>query len=237
MKTCQYVKPKDIIKQIAPPFLIELLRKIKSIYCNTRGNPFDESDAPLFDGHDASFKKLVSTCKVYGEYGCGQSTQWVYLNSHAHIYSVDSSLEWAESIINMFPRAREDNESVTGRLHIHWVDMGKTGNWGRPVSYEKRRNFSDYTDWIWHQNVKPDLVLIDGHFRVACFFTSILYSSPGTQIIFDDYMDRPEYHLVEEFIPKAQMSGRQALFIVPLLNKEERHSIENILEKFRYVMD
>jgi hypothetical protein len=40
-------------------------------------------------------------------------------------------------------------------------------------------------------------------------------ATPGTQIIFDDYVDRPAFHCVEEFVPHARQNSRQALFVVP----------------------
>jgi hypothetical protein len=39
--------------------------------------------------------------------------------------------------------------------------------------------------------VKPDLVLIDGRFRLACFLHPLLAAAPGTPILFDDYTNRP----------------------------------------------
>ena len=74
---------------------------------------------------------------------------------------------------------------------------------------------------------------------MTCFLASLLNSNPGTKIIFDDYFDRPYYHVVEEFIQPIDKCGRQALFIVPteefdsLLIEKIRQEIFN----FRYVLD
>jgi len=86
-----------------------------------------------------------------------------------------------------------------------------------------------------HGSVKPDLVLIDGRFRVACFLHSLLAAEPGTPILFDDYSNRPHYHLVEESYPIEQTEGRQALFRVPA--ELDREVIGRELEGFLMVRD
>ena len=123
---------------------------------------------------------------------------------------------------------------------LQWIDCGELEEWGRPKTYEKRENFQNYINAIWqYPSFKPDLILIDGRFRVACFLTSLLNSNPGTKIIFDDYFDRAQYHIVEEFIQPIGKCGRQALFIVPM-EEFETLSIEKIkleILNFRYVLD
>jgi hypothetical protein len=57
--------------------------------------------------------------------------------------------------------------------------------------------------------------MIDGRFRVACFLTSLIYAQPQTVILFDDYEDRPVYHVVEKHLKPVLMAGRMAKFIVP----------------------
>ena len=44
----------------------------------------------LFDGDDSLFKDVLKTSKIFGEYGCGSSTEWVLKNTNADIVSVDS---------------------------------------------------------------------------------------------------------------------------------------------------
>lgn len=42
-----------------------------------------------------------------------------------------------------------------------------------------------------------------------------LFGTPGTKILFDDYVSRPYYHEVEKFVPLAQTVDRVAEFVVP----------------------
>jgi len=181
----------------------------------------------LFDGDDLLFKKLITTSKTYGEYGVGKSTRWVLNNSQASILAVDSSQAWIDVV-------RTGNETAK-RLDIQWIDLGTLGWAGRPGSYEKRDQFWTYIESIWNRDQRPDLVLVDGRFRVACFLYSLAMGAPGTHLLFDDYTDRPEYHLVEEFIKPVQTCGRQALFTIP--EQLDQQLILTTARQFCYVLD
>ena len=184
----------------------------------------------LFDGNDNLFKKILSKTKVYGEYGCGLSTNWVLKNTQADILSVDTSKVWIESV-------KSTNIKFKNRLNIKLINLGEVGNWGWPLSYDFASNFNAYNDWIWRQLSSPDTVLIDGRFRVCCFLTSLKYAKKGTKIIFDDYCNRPYYHLVENYIQKEETYGRQCLFIVPDQKTINFKDLDNDIKNFRYVMD
>ena len=60
--------------------------------------------------------------------------------------------------------------------------------------------------------VQPDLVLVDGRFRVACFLYSLLHMKAGGVILWDDYTNRPEYHSVERFLKPVAYHDEMAVF-------------------------
>lgn len=184
----------------------------------------------LFDGDDSLFKDVLKTSKIFGEYGCGSSTEWVLKNTNANILSVDSSRDWVDKISS-------GNAVYNKRIKLKHIDLGEVENWGRPIGYEKSYNFINYFNWIWTQDIIPDTVLIDGRFRVCCFLTSIKYGKENTKIIFDDYNNRPYYHVIEKFIKKEQTCGRQALFIVENKKKINIDLLNIEINNFRYVMD
>ena len=182
----------------------------------------------LFDGDEHLFKKLILETKIYFEYGCGKSTQYVYENSDASIFSVDTSKEWTEKTKGL------SKELNCNRLNMKWIDVGSVVDWGYPISFEKKKNFIKYANWFWGFGLSPDLVLIDGRFRILCFLTSIKFAPIGTKIIFDDYTNRPFYHIAEEFLKIKAICGRQALFVVDknskkLVNKSVILEFKNII--------
>lgn len=209
----------EVAKSLTPQFVIDLsLAGWRTMTGNTRR---------LFQGDDRLFKSLVREVRIYGEYGMGSSTIWVLDNARCHVVAVDSDLVWIEHV-------RKKAESSV-RLHASHIDIGEPGRMGRPKSYEKRENFLAYCSSIWEGSHKPELVLIDGRFRVCCFLNSLLHAEPGTKILFDDYFYRPFYHVVEEFAEPVDYCGRQALFIVP--DELDKKEIRSQMEKFAYVIE
>ena len=182
----------------------------------------------LFDGDDALFKNLISEVKTYFEYGCGKSTEYMYKKSNASIFSVDTSKEWAAKTLNL------SKDSNRERLNVKWIDVGDVADWGYPISFERKQNFVKYANWFWEFGLKPDLVVIDGRFRILCFLTSIKFASIGTQIIFDDYTNRPFYHVAEDFLKIKDTCGRQALFEVDKGSKKLVD--ESVISEFKNII-
>ena len=175
-------------------------------------------DQVLFDGDDKLFKDLIKNIDTYFEYGCGKSTEYVYRYTNCNIYSVDTDQSWVK-ITQQLTNGKKDN-----RLNIDWIDVGKVEEWGYPITYAKRKYFFNYANNFYKKNYKPDLVLIDGRLRVFCFLTTLKHAPIGTKIIFDDYTNRPIYHVAEEFSPLLDKCGRQALFEV---NSKAKNAINN----------
>jgi len=184
----------------------------------------------LFNRDDELFKRTLKNVKTYGEYGCGKSTKWVLQYTSSHVISVDTSIHWVNEVL-------KDNAENKSRLIIKPVDLGDIRDWGYPIDYSKSDFFNAYTDFLWNQDEKPSVVLVDGRFRVCCFLTSLKFADEGTHIIFDDYIDRPEYHFVEKYVGRIEKCGRQCLFIVPSSTEIDFDSLEKDINSFRYVMD
>ena len=121
------------------------------------------------------------------------------------------------------------------RIDAQWVDLGALGDWGRPLTYEHRDNFVHYVRSPWVRSATPDVVLIDGRFRVCCFLTCLLQAKQDTILVFDDYIDRPHYHIVEELLPPFEWCGRQAIFSVS--PDFDRQRATALADRFLYVMD
>ena len=208
----------DAVQELVPPIAWKGLRQIRDVVAPVKPK--------LFDGDSAMFERLVRQCRVYGEYGVGASTNWVYANTDKPIIANETSPVWAEQVLAGKDRSRID---------LELVDLGPLGKWGWPKSYARRAHFETYCSSIWRRGAKPDLVLVDGRFRVCCFLTSVLEGGPGLRLLFDDYTNRPRYHVVEELVPVRERCGRQAFFEVD--NNVDMARVEELRAKFAYVMD
>ena len=185
-----------------------------------------KDEKTLFDGDDFLFKRYLKKCNIYFEYGVGDSTTWVLENTSSRIISVDTDKKWINKV---------DISKRKKRIDIHWINLGEIENWGRPKTYEYRKHFIDYISCVWTFKLKADVILIDGRFRVASFLFSLMNAKESSVIIFDDYMNRPHYHVVEEVLEVYENFGRQAVFVVPTVFNTKL--AEELLKKFIYVMD
>lgn len=185
----------------------------------------------LFDGEDTLFKTELSKATVYAEIGMGQSTVFADRQEHLEqVIAVDTSPEWARIVQYL----------TSPKTVIAHVDLGSVGNWGRPTSYDKRDNIRSYSTAVFRGAKEPDLVLIDGRFRVFCFLTVYLLSKPGTRIIFDDYMPRKHYQVIEELVQPVAHNSRQVVFERESgldENETRRREFIRLIDKFEYVMD
>jgi hypothetical protein len=157
-------------------------------------------------------EEYLSRSRCYAEYGCGGSTiHAAKVARVANIIAVESDASWAK-------RVREQISSLSDvRAVIEHCDLGEVGEWGTPRNRDHIGSFWKYMTVPWQVaralNLVPDTVLIDGRFRVASFLYSLLSARAGSVILFDDYSDRPQYAIVEQFCPLQQMRGRMAVFV------------------------
>ncbi|WP_156429792.1 hypothetical protein [Burkholderia sp. FL-7-2-10-S1-D7] len=160
----------------------------------------------------AHLELRMKGAEIFLEYGAGGSTILAASCGIKEIYSVESDRAFLDAVAFRL-------SEVGGVTFVpHYVDIGRTKEWGQPVDDSNARKWPQYCSSVWEVlrsgSREPDLVLIDGRFRVACFLISILFSKIGTIILFDDYYDRPNYHVVEKYAKPIERVGRMAEFRV-----------------------
>lgn len=149
---------------------------------------------------------------VYVEFGAGGSTVLAAGLGVPNIISVDSSEEWTRKVAEQIGRS-----SYSGNLLALHANIGATKEWGYPKDTSDLAKWPSYYSDPWRllkeKKLTPDLVLIDGRFRVCCFLMALIHLKPGTVILWDDYRDRPEYHMVESFIQPQRFHDHMAEFV------------------------
>ncbi|MEM9210498.1 MAG: hypothetical protein AAGA63_03360 [Pseudomonadota bacterium] len=159
------------------------------------------------------------------EYGSGGSTILAARLSRKRLVSVESDETWCSELgqylwIN-YPLAR---------IRLLHADIGPTGEWGYPLDASRSGDFVNYpfAPWVQYPKWSPELILIDGRFRVACFVTCLAHIKGPTKILFDDYTNRPEYHVVERLLSPVEFHGRMAVFhaTANLLTEDDRNAFE-----------
>ncbi len=114
------------------------------------------------------FHEHIVDVKHYYEYGMGGSTVYMHEHTTATIDSVDCSAVWIERVTKFLMNSK--------RLTPVHVDIGPIRMWGYPTDQSKKHNWPEYSSCINKSTHVPDVVLIDGRFRVACIANTILYA-------------------------------------------------------------
>lgn len=146
----------------------------------------------------AFFRSALGKASVYLEYGSGGSTKAaVRCPSITSITSVESDPAYVESHVLDDDQVQKAVEAH--RLKFILVDIGPIGDWGTPKDRSKNHLWPNYALSPHVHGPKPDLILIDGRFRVASSLISAM-EAPTARLLIHDYIIRPQYHLLKHFL-------------------------------------
>lgn len=191
--------------------------------------PFIDNESLIF------FNKEVDKCKTYLEYGSGGSTIYVSKKKKT-VLSVENNL-------NFYEEVRRQLNAQGLKANIYYANTGLTGSYGIPIfkkTTQKRLiKWKNYVTKPWI-NIPasfpyPDLIFIDGRFRVACSLYSIirLRNKKNFIILVDDYLDRKEYKIIERYSNFIGIKGRMGIFTAPKkFNEAIYEELESSISKW-----
>jgi len=165
-------------------------------------------DYPYFEEESTPyFQECLARASEYLEYGAGGSTVEA-ARQNKKFTTVESDKSFLEAV-------RSKIGAEKGSL-IH-VNIGKTEQWGAPAFKRwtplRRLRWGRYASAPWKNNIQPDLILIDGRFRVhSTLYCLSQLKGRGFKLLFDDYAGRPFYREVEQFAELQLLKGRMAVF-------------------------
>lgn len=145
------------------------------------------------------------------EYGSGGSTVMAGEMPGKRVFTVESDKGWAGMMQGWF-----DQNPPVSPVQVSHADIGPTKEWGHPVDERGWKRFAHYPLGIWEESDmgQPDVVLVDGRFRVGCALATAFKTGREIELYFDDYKRRTQYHAVEEILGKPRLIGRMARFDV-----------------------
>lgn len=139
----------------------------------------------------ALFERQLAGKASLLEFGCGGSTVTA-ARQVPRIVSVDSDPAWLAKV------AGDPALAECDFTPFH-ADIGPVGEWGYPVDERRMRDWPRYHAAVWRgMRGSPDVVLVDGRFRVACILQSLIHCAPACPLLVHDFRDRLQYHVVLE---------------------------------------
>jgi len=175
---------------------------------------------PHFSNNDKiMFYKYLDKSNIYFEYGSGGSTYQASIRDNIKlIYSVESDLNW----YNKLNQLLINNNKVNLIYNDLFVGMNKWGNPGKDCTYDQLKSYSNQFIFL-PKDVQQsiDLILIDGRFRVACCIKLINLISSNCFIVFDDFLNRPQYHIILNYFDIIEKTEDNRMVILKKKPKKQ----------------
>ena len=168
------------------------------------------------------FIQNLKKSKFFFEYGTGASTLLADKLKKKYL-----SVELDKTFYNQIKKKIKEKDN------IKFVNIGPVGEFSYPLFKFKKKikNYVEMINLCLDESNFPDLVLIDGRFRVACCLNLLKFEKikkKKSTIIIDDYFDRKEYFILRDFF-EIRKIGRFGILKPKVFN---RNKIEKFLKKF-----
>jgi hypothetical protein len=180
------------------------------------------------------FYKYLNKSTNYFEYGSGGSTYQASIRTNIQkIYSVESDRDWHLKLKNIFKNKNN--------IHFIYNEMDtKPNTWGNPGPKSNKTQWINYSNYITlldeESKKKIDLVMIDGRFRVACCLKCFSAINNDCFIAFDDFLNRPHYHIVLNFYDIVEKTSDNRMVI--LKKKKDVESVpDELIQKYELLKD
>ena len=179
--------------------------------------------APMLDAKKISMiSKYITSSDEVLEFGSGGSTIEISRQC-GHLTTIESDRAFLRGVEKTCSNYKIKNVSF-----FH-ADIGPTTWYGYPVPFLRiimQGKYNYYYTSLWKRGVLKSgakMIIIDGRFRVATFFT-IVKENPCNSfvVVFDDFIGRPEYEEVLNHYTPTEYSGSAAIFKI-----EKKSSTKN----------
>ncbi len=177
-------------------------------------------------------KRQYEASRVILEFGCGGSTKIACETNADRIYCVESDSDWIEKCSEV-PEIKLRLKD--GSLTFFHAFLGETISYGRPANKDGLAQWPAYASGVWSmmQSRNPDVILIDGRFRMSCLLQSLIRSSSETRILMHDFWSRPAYR---EALRYADILHSESDLVV-LLPKKNLPLRDLAVRSIEYLLD
>lgn len=172
------------------------------------------AEAPVLTMPEAEAALLRETYAGAGvilEYGAGGSTLVAATSAAKAVITVESDRQWLAKVASWFTV-----NPAAVPVTLHHGNIGPTRKWGFPAGIAKSERWPGYALSVWDRAdfQHPDVVLVDGRFRLACMLATLFRITRPVRLLCDDYAARASYHQIEALTGPPAITGRMAAFTV-----------------------
>ena len=160
----------------------------------------------MSDDEIACYRRHLARASSVVEFGVGGSTVLAAEIPVGTLHAIDSDPAWIDAVTKHPAVQRLIDD---GRAFFFHANIGAVGAWGKPTDRDRPISCAEYARLPCSD---PDLIFIDGRFRVACAMQALLSTGGDTVIA------------IHDFWPKRsqQWPARRYLAIWPFVRTIER---------------
>ena len=151
--------------------------------------------------------------RTYLEFGIGGTTPLALRAGLKTVIAVDSDPKRV-ALAREHPELSE--AIAAGQAKVMHADIGPVAAWGNPADETNRPKWPTYVERAWNccarHGYRPDLVFVDGRFRVACCLSAALAAEKADVLIHDIGPERPHYNRIFEFFDTVE--SEQSLYLL-----------------------
>lgn len=170
----------------------------------------------------------------YVEYGAGGSTILACKSTVKHIFTIEAD---AEFLIDLVSKSTDLQEAIVGgRMQGEYVNIGPVTDFSIPVDRTMEQLWSNYANHIFDAKFIPQLVLVDGRFRVASALTALLVLKENNGLLmFHDFFNRPHYYVILDFVDVIDCVD--TLLVARRRANVTDEAIKVVIEQYHHVYD
>jgi protein O-GlcNAc transferase len=191
-----------------------IIRKFLNINLIDQLNNNEDSIPHMSENEINVLKKYLSKSTYYFEFGSGGSTVLAHKYKNIKkITSIESDKEYSKYI-----------QKIASSANIIHINIGDTIEWGKPKNKNNYNNWPNYYKAWLNKDYNPDLILIDGRFRIACALIVALNNGNYQDqiILIHDFNNRSSYHCILDYFDIIEsVDTLVVLKIKSNINKDE----------------
>ncbi|WP_299701339.1 hypothetical protein [uncultured Pontibacter sp.] len=164
------------------------------------------------------------------EFGAGGSTIH-FLKENKKVVSVENNKPYIDYLITIDLIRKKIDEK---QLSLNYVNTGEVRKWGKPIDELNKNEWPQYYTQVW-EKLKieaPDLLLIDGRFRVMCALCAIPYIKEDTCVLFHDFTKPKKYNSILEFFDIIDCAD--SLYVLKIKDTIDKECLESMKKEFQF---